>query len=180
MDEVRIVGFTGVLAYRYASIQYAHEPSLIKAGHIAVSLDEGTTLYGFRPIPEAVRALPPTQDILEYLLQGHVLPGGVYDDTAVFWRAHQLARLGAPTQVWQQIIPVSQSEFVRIEQDMQVAVARGSTLGIYYRLSGKGPMTADHDNCVTWIRHLGLPVPDDAGRLSRAIRVLKQHGHPWP
>ncbi len=180
MNDVRLIGFTGVLSYRYASMRYVQEATLIKAGHVGVSSDGGNTIYGFHPTPESVSSLLPTQDVLDYLLQGHTLPGGAYDDTAIFWHAHQLSTVGAPTQVWQQIIPVSDTEFALIERELQVAVAAGNALGILYRLSGKGPMPLDRDNCATWPRRLGLPVPDVTGQITRAIREIKRQGIPWP
>jgi hypothetical protein len=178
--EVRIIGFTGVAAARYAARQYEQEPGLIKAGHVGVSLDAGQTIYGFHPTPEAAQALPATQDPFDYLLQGNTLPAGVYDDTAVFWRAHQLSLVGAPTHVWQQIIPVSSMEFDRIERELQRAVAAGSALGAIYRFSDRYSMPATVDNCATWPRRLGLLIPDVTGQIRRSIGVIKQHGIPWP
>ena len=183
LSEVRIVGFQGVRAARYATALHPHESGLIKAGHIGISLDGGQTIYGFHPTPEAIAAFASPDDAFIYLRDGkNELPGGVYDDTAVFARAAELARQGVPTDVWQLSIPVSAAEFARIADELQQTVAKGSALGIMYRLSLRrgAPMPEGSDNCATWPRNLGLPLLHVTGQIRRCLEVLKDKGVPWP
>jgi len=165
---------------------YAAEHPLIKAGHVGISLD-GKTIYGFHPSPEAVAALEQLHaagkapSTFDFLKQGAALRGQVQIDTAVFQRATELARSGARTQVWQLVIDVSEQDFARIAQTVRQQLANGSPYPSWYRFPTTGePMPPQCNNCATWPRTLGLPIPEITGQLRDFIAVLQQRGIPWP
>ena len=176
--EVRIIGFRGVAD----DPRYQNEPALIKVGHVGISLDGGHTIYGFHPTPEALASFPSPEAAYAHLRARNDLSGGVYDDTAIFWRAMQLAQSGARTTVWQQRIPVSAAEHARIAQELQHLVMAGGRLGARYRFPDKSgvAMPAGANNCATWPRELGLPIPEPTGRLRHYIALLQAGEQSWP
>lgn len=178
---ILLVGFRGIgfNPIRYTDPAYDNESELIKAGHVGVSLDGGQTVYGFHPSPEALAAVANGRGFLQ---EGGALRGAVYDDTAVFRRAHALARDEPRTTVWQQVLHVTPEQFTRIEEQIAVALGAGNTLEAWYRFPSPdgAAMPPQCNNCATWPRTLGLPIPEETGRLRDYIPLLAQEGASWP
>jgi len=184
IPEVRIVGFRGV---GFKDPLYSAEDGLIQAGHVGISLD-GKTIYGFHPAEEAIAELErlfaegKAPSVFDFLKSGGALRGQVYDDTALFQRACDLANNGARTNVWQQSIPISAQDLARIEQAIQQQLAEGSPYPSWYRFPALGGelMPPECNNCATWPRTLGVPLPEGTGQLRDYIELLKALGFPWP
>lgn len=178
--EVRIVGFRGVGDNRH----YTNEHDLIKAGHVGVSFDGGNTIFGFHPTPAAMAAFPTHDAAIAHLRARQALVGGVYDDTAIFLRAHELAHGGARTAVWQRAIGLQPEQWEGVERAVQEALAATSA-GTYDRrycwpVKDRHPMPEGVDNCATWPRVLGLELPEPTGILSVYIEALRDQGQRWP
>src|SRR5574341_2486906 len=82
-----------LLAFRNMDFRnpiYAHEPGLIRVGHVGLQLEGDPAIYGFHPTPEAIEAIGGDEAAFQWLKARHMLDGAVFDDTSIFHRAHQL------------------------------------------------------------------------------------------
>jgi hypothetical protein len=175
---VKVAGFRGV---GFNDPAYASEDALIKAGHVGVSFDGGKTIYGFHPSEQAMNYAP---DPLDFLRRGGALQGQVYDDTATFLRAYQLSKQGGGTSVYQTSVRISAEEFAEMQASVLAQVENPSLTRGWYRFPEKVDgipveMPPQCNNCATWPRTLGLPIPEDTGQLSRYIPLLKKLGSLW-
>jgi hypothetical protein len=176
MKRILLIGFEGV---GFRNPKYAVENGLIRAGHVGFAFEDASEkIYGFHPNPEAVKSAGGEAAVLQLLLRGDAIDGTLQIDTEVFKRAAELAESGARTQVWQLDIPVSEDEFERIrrqtlewyntQQVFQYAFPRRTT-----------PLTGERDNCATFPRRLGIPLPEQSGQLSWYIEAMMARGKPW-
>lgn len=186
LHQPRIIGFRGIgfnpSRYPEPKDRFVEQPGLIKAGHVGISLDEGKTIFGSQPTPEAIASFPSFKDLLDHLQAGKSVAGGVYDDTAIFWQAHRLALTGVRTQVWQIEIQVDPAKLARIDTELKAVVAKGSDLEHLYRYPDwEGlPMPQGVNNCATWPRSLGLDILEPTGQMRLLIKKLEQQGFLWP
>lgn len=181
MKDALIVGFQGIGLRR----QYTGESTLIKVGHVGVSLDHGLTIFGFHPTQASVNALLQDTDfddetseriVIEFLQMGGVLRGGVFDDTTVFRRARELSTYNSKIQVWKVSLPISDSEFENIHETITTEIHRGSPFPSWYGFpQGLRPC----HNCATWLRQLGLPPLEESGRLVDYIERMRLLGIAW-
>jgi hypothetical protein len=112
------------------------------AGHTGVSLDGGTTIYGFNPDSTGVA----TWQLMDGLKRGDAFPGVVRDDTQVFAaaRKHPLTVLSFDV-----ILPDPQ-----FQQFDQILDAERAQSNYWY-----GFPDGDGDcNCTTWLERLDLPL----------------------
>lgn len=160
--------------------RYHNEHNLIKAGHLAICLHpaQGGPLWGFRPTAQARASFPDDESVFNHLRARYVLDAGVFDDTAIFVRARELARTHPRTAVWKEIRSVSDVELGRIGQALQRERAVPSTR---YRWPAKDgqPMPHGVNNCATWLRELGLHLIEPTGQMSEVIDILEAQGQPW-
>jgi hypothetical protein len=179
--EVRIVGFQG--ARRESA-----EALLIRLGHIGVSTDAGSTIYGFRPTDSAAKTIAneignnPDEALQEFLRNRNAIRGGLYNDTPIFFRAAELSKLGKPTSVWQIREFVTPREFNQIKATIEKLSKDPESYLFWYSLpvKPKGSMPIGCNNCGTFPRVLGLDIPEDTGNLIDYITQLRNLGSRWP
>jgi hypothetical protein len=126
---------------------------LLFAGHMGVSTDGCTTIYGFNPDVSHV----PIWQQMDHLKNGEAFPGIVRDDTAEFSAAQ---RHGLTVQSFEVILPDPQFlDFVsRLDGE------RKNSQYSYGFPNGDGDC-----NCTTWLERLGLPLL--TGRVDELIRL---------
>jgi hypothetical protein len=126
---------------------------LLFMGHMGVSMDRGTTIYGFNPDGDGL----PIWQFLDRLRNGDAFPGIVREDSAVFSgaRQHRLA-------VWSFEVILPDPRF----QDFQrrLDLERKNSQYSYGFPNGKGDC-----NCITWLERLGLPLL--TGNMDEFIRL---------
>lgn len=112
------------------------------AGHTAVSVDGGATIYGFNPDGAAL----PAWQLMEALKQGNAYPGIVRDDTNIF---HAARKHSVNVVSFQVVLPEPEFE----QFDRQLDAERQSSKYSYGFPDGDGDC-----NCATWLERLGLPL----------------------
>jgi hypothetical protein len=115
---------------------------LLFAGHVGVSMDDGTTIFGFNPDSAGV----PVWELMDGLRNGDAFPGVVRDDTAVFTAARNY---GFTTMSFEVILPDPQFQSFKTTLDAERRKSQYS----YGFPNGDGDC-----NCVTWLERLGLPL----------------------
>jgi hypothetical protein len=115
---------------------------LLYAGHMGVSTDGGTTIYGFHPDSAGV----PVWQLLEGLRNGDAFPGIVRDDTTVFSAAQ---KRGLTLLSFEVILPDPQFQNFKRTLDAELRNSQYS----YGFPNGDGDC-----NCTTWPERLGLPL----------------------
>lgn len=174
MKTIYLVGFRGV-GYRMEA--FKDESLLIKVGHVGFAFEgEEGRVFGFHPTTDAARAIGEDAAIIAHLKRLQSLPGTVHDDTAIFRRAHALAVAGVRTQVWQFGIPVSDDEFDRIRALVWLWYTEQKTFPYAFPSE---ELTPDSDNCATFPRRLGLPLPEPTGQLVAYVPRLAASGQRW-
>jgi TolB protein len=200
MRRVDIIGFRGTSPRNWIA-EYATGDvvvdDLAQFGHIGVSLDEGKTIYGFRPAQSVMDSLSP-EELDALLRRGEETLGQVFDDTAAFNRAFDLAGegvLSGRTQPYVYSISVSEAQYARMQRAILEQVADPSLTLSTYRFPVVDkitelplPMPSHTNNCATWCRTLGLPAIESTGQLSYRlsdgtvagyIETLRRWGRPW-
>lgn len=174
MKNVYLVGFRGA---GFRNKQYQNEPLLIRAGHVGFYFeDEPERIFGFHPTVEAVNSIGDDAEVIEWLKHHRVLEGTIHDDTLIFHYADELARSDAPTSVWQMAIPLETEryEYIRTQTEQWY----NDQKVFLYSFPPAEPKT-DRDNCATFPRRLGLPLPESTGNLREYIPALQATGEPW-
>lgn len=173
MKRVFLIGFQG------AGIRprYQQEHGLILLGHVGLAF-EGTPhqILGFHPTAEALKQFPTPQDTLRWLRDRHILDGSLQDDIAIFQRAFDLSQLEPRLTVWQLPIELEDTNFEVVRQQA-LAWYNQKTVFLYGLPIETRPQT--WDNCATFPRHLGLPLPETTGHLYLYIAALKAQGQHW-
>jgi len=173
VSKITLIGYQGTGGFR--SPRYAREPGLIKAGHVGIQCDGDDRIFGFHPTAAAVEAAGGLEALIEQL-QNHVAqPGAVFDDTAVFVRAHELAEQGERTTVWHWEIDVSEDEAARICQ-MLVSAYETQQAFVYNFPRRDGSFEAGQANCATFPAQMGLPLPSPNGNLSIYVPAMIEQG----
>lgn len=176
MSSIYIVGFRGT---GFRDAQFNQEHALIRAGHVGIAFeDEPKRIFGFHPTEEASRAVGDDQAVIEWLKEHNTLPGALQDDTAVFRRADTLAHQGARTTVWQMTLTVDEDDYARIRQQALQWYNDGTTFTYAFPTQGEDT-PIDRDNCATFPRRLGLPLPEPSGQLVRYMAALESSGERW-
>jgi hypothetical protein len=119
-----------------------HLDCLFYAGHTGVSIDEGTTVYGFNPQNAGL----PAWQILDRLQNGEAFPAVVTDDGVVFTTAQQH---GLTLRTFEVILPDPRFQDFQTMLDAE----RVSSQYSYGFPDGDGDC-----NCTTWLERLGLPL----------------------
>jgi hypothetical protein len=174
MKKIYLIGFRGT---GFRDTRYAKEPALIRGGHVGIAFEgDEARILGFHPTPEATQSVGDDEAVIDWLKRLKTLPGALQLDTEVFLRASELAEQGASTQVWQQEISVSDEEFERVRN---LAISWYTEKKLFdYSFPPEQPLP-DRDNCATFPRRLGLPLPETTGKLTFYIPAMAANGSKW-
>lgn len=175
MPKVHLIGFRGA---GLRSDRFKAEPLLIRVGHVGWAFEGDPTrrIYGFHPTAETAQAIGDDDAIVRWLKQSNPIPGTLHDDRSIFQRAYVLSQLGAPTVVWQLDIEVPSKAFYRI-RDLTLLWYTEQKV-FQYGFPGENQQP-DRDNCATFVRRLGIPLPEPTGQLIFYISALARQGHRW-
>jgi hypothetical protein len=174
MKTIWLIGFRGTT---FRAEQFKNESLLIRAGHVGFAFEgDERRIFGFHPTAEAARAIGDDDAVIAWLKQLNTMPGTLQDDAAIFHRAYELAKGNARTHVWQMPIEVSDEEFERIRNLTLLWYTEETTF--LYSFPPETPMP-DRDNCATFPRNLGLPLPELTGQLQNYVPILAERGTTW-
>lgn len=123
------------------------------AGHVGVSLDGGTTVFGFNPDGTGVALY----QLMETLRMGGAVPGIVCDDTHVF-SAARTRKLSVVS--FDVVVPEPQFQAFAHNLDSQRRKSHYS----YGFPNGSGDC-----NCATWLERMGLPLL--TGRMNELVAL---------
>ncbi|MDX2136736.1 MAG: hypothetical protein SF123_01480 [Chloroflexota bacterium] len=176
MKRIFIIGFRGS---GFRSEPYKGESLLIRAGHVGIYFEgDEDVIFGFHPTEEACRAVGDDEAVKEWLKAHRPMDGAIFDDTAIFERAAELADSDALTDVWQMSLSVSDEVFDRIRtRTLQWYTEK--TIFTYAFPQRDQPPPPDRDNCATFPRRLDIPLPEPTGQLARYIDAMQQQGTRW-
>jgi hypothetical protein len=174
MKRIFIVGFRGA---GFRSEPYKRESLLIRAGHVGFYFEgEEEVIFGFHPTEEACRAVGDDEAVKEWLKAHHPMDGALFNDITIFERASALAADGAPTDVWQMVVTVSDEAFEQI-RSQTIAWYNDRTIFTYAFPSDAADET--RDNCATFPRRLGIALPEPTGNLRDYMPALQAGGERW-
>ena len=118
------------------------EACLLFTGHVGVSIDGGSTIYGFSPDYSGIGV----SDLMDGLKNGDAFPGVVRNDTIVFDAAR---KHGLILQGFEVFLPDSRFQDFIGALDAE----RRNSQYSYGFPNGDGDC-----NCITWLERLGLPL----------------------
>jgi hypothetical protein len=171
MKQIYLIGFRGV----GIRPQYQNENGLILLGHVGFAFEDNRKqILGFHPTPQAIQAFETPQDALQWLRDRKTLDGCLQDDTAIFQRAYVLSKNNAHITVWQHSIEIENDDYSQIQSRALKWYNEGKIFPY-----GLPATNQTWDNCATFPRHLGLPLPETTGNLYLYIRILSKIGVPW-
>jgi hypothetical protein len=160
---------------------YEDEEDLIKLGHVGqLFIDElDQTIYAFRPTNAIAAAFGSL--LSAHLKANHAVPGRLYDDRRVFYRAYKLSLDRDPSIFVEEdedrliIYEVMHNFDEEIYQQIRSAVLEWYNQAestVQYKLP---PPTDSADNCATAFRRVGIPSFEEIhrGQLARYIHLLK-------
>lgn len=175
MKRIYLIGFRGTGS---RSEQFKREPLLIRVGHVGFAFEgDENRVYGFHPTLQAAQAVGDDETVIAWLKRQNTLPGLIHDDTAIFRRAHELARDNARTTVWQMTLSVPDDEFDRIQNLTLLWYTERKEFTYSFPAEELLP---DRDNCATFPRRLGLALPEETGQLFLFVAALAEYGEVWP
>jgi hypothetical protein len=148
---------------------------LLLAGHVAISFDGGKTVYGFTPKPDDSIDVETT---IQMLRDGKVFPGQVRLDGDHYVKAAtKLAEEGWDTHLTRVVVTFDPNEAPAIrERTLKEKAANENDQHLHnYIFPKKGQMPSELTaNCATWLRFVGVPIPEPTGRMSEYMPALKQ------
>jgi len=160
---------------------------LLLAGHVAGSFDGGKTLYGFTPHTPGLEA----KDVVKMLREQKVFPGNVQRDNQHYEAAYMMAaKRGWKIEVEHVVVTFDPSELPAIAQLAlgEKATNESGEFPHAYWFPPKGATTPPDStatngqpytgeciaNCATWIRFLGVPLPETSGRMTEYMPKFKE------
>jgi hypothetical protein len=99
-------------------------------------------------------------------------------DYAIFARAYALSQAGARTEVWQMVLEVPDEEYERIRAVATRWYTENTVFTYAFPVRGQHP-ASDRDNCATFPRRLGLPIPEPSGQLTKYVAELGKAAERW-
>jgi hypothetical protein len=176
LPSIYLVGFRGT---GFRDKRYWKEDALIRAGHVGLYFeDQPMMILGFHPTEEASNAIGDDEAVIEWLKEHNTISGALQNDTAIFERAYHLANLGSRTVVWQMEISFSEADFQRI-RSQAFEWFQQRTIFAYAFPPDEDVPSDERDNCATFPRKLGLPLPEPTGRLLEYIPAIEMQGEEW-
>jgi hypothetical protein len=174
MKKIYLIAFRGT---GFRDEKFVHENTLIRAGHVGFSFEgDETSIFGFHPTPEAVKAVGGDESAIAWLREKNTLEGTVQQDYSVFARAAELVTQGARTRVWQFVVEMDDETFEHVRQQ---ALQWYNEKRVFPYAFPPDEPKADRDNCATFPRRLGLPVFNPVGQIKDYVRVLEARGQAW-
>jgi len=132
---------------------------LLYAGHAGISVDGGSTIYGFNPDGSGA----PAWFLFNSLKNGDRFHGVVRDDTAAFQAANRHGLLFVSFAI---ILPDPYFQDFAIELDRE----RWKSKYYYGFPNGRGDC-----NCITWLERMGLPLV--SGRMNEFVAIPGMSHH---
>lgn len=132
---------------------------LIWSGHVGVSFEAQSPIYGFNPNPPPTEAI---HEVLDKLKGKKAYPGHVTDDTAVFDDAK---RRGLSVVTIEYVYPESEYDEIKGQFD-----AEKSSCSYDYSFPGG----AGGCNCATFPARIGVPVPEPTGNMRFYMKAAEQ------
>jgi hypothetical protein len=174
MKSVYLIGFVGV---GMRDNRYKQEHGLIIMGHVGIAFEgRKNQILGFHPTPEAIEKLGDSATVMNWLRNRKTLDGCLQNDTEIFKRAYYLSQENPNITVWQYTITLQDNEFDKIQS--QAMTWYNEKVIFSYGLPIKEGVQA-WDNCATFPKQLGLPIPEPSGYLVVYIPALKSQGKQW-
>jgi hypothetical protein len=172
MKRIHLLAFRGT---GFSNPQYRSEPALVRAGHVGIRFEDDNVIYGFHPTAEAAINAGGENAIIE-LLKEHVhQPGSLQIDTLVFVRAVELARQGAPTEVYSLEYEFTDEEFERIFAT--VNELHETQKEFWYNFpDDEGEFNVGEYNCATFPEVFGLRLPIRTGYIRDYVLAMKDLG----
>ena len=133
------------------------EEVLLWSGHVGVSFESQSPIYGFNPDPR-----DPMHVVLDKLKAGDGYPGHVTDDTSTFDAAKGR---GLPVKTIEYVYPESRYDEIK-------ALFEGEKSGSKYNYSFPGG--AGDCNCATFPARLGIPIPEGTGNMKFYMPAMQQ------
>jgi hypothetical protein len=176
LPNVYLIGYRGT---GFKDKRYAGEAALIRAGHVGISFEgKESMILGFHPTQAASEEIGDDEAVIEWLKEHHSLDGTLQEDTSLFVRAYELAQQGARTTVWQMTIPLSEEDFERIRAQALAWYEEQKIFAYAFPPDDEPPLDTQ-DNCATFPRKLGLPLPEATGKLLDYIPAIEAVGEKW-
>jgi hypothetical protein len=174
MKKIYLIGFRGT---GFRSEPFKQESLLIRAGHVGFSFEgEEEVIFGFHPTEEACRAVGDDEAVIKWLKAHNTLEGALFYDEAIFERAYELAKDGAPTMVYKLSIDMTDEAFESIRRQ---TIAWYNERKAFTYAFPSDDIVESHDNCATFPRRLGIPLPEPTGNLREYIPILQTDGERW-
>jgi hypothetical protein len=175
MKNVYLIGFRGT----GISSVFANESPLIQVGHVGFAFENDVeTIYGLHPTDQEIERQGGAESLLEHLMSNGSCAATLQLDGAIFVRADLLAQEGQSTAVWQLAIALSDNRF-DAAQEKATQWYNEQKEFTYAFPTRRVELTDFRDNCATFPRRLGLPIPESSGRLIKYIPELERLGTRW-
>jgi hypothetical protein len=174
MKKFYLIGFRGT---GIRNPRYGQESALIRVGHVGFAFEgDEMRIFGFHPTQEAAQGIGDNEAVLTWLRKLKPLSGALHLNTDIFVRAYQLAKQGARTKVWQMEIALADDEFERVHNQVLSWYTDRQMFTYSFPDETTDP---NNDNCATFPRRLGLPLPELTGQLGYYIPALAAQGSEW-
>jgi hypothetical protein len=176
VPTVYLLGFRGTGDFDHP--QYAHEPALIKAGHVGLQLEGDERVFGFHPTVAAAEQAGGEKALIELLKEHQAQDGTVQEDTAIFQRARALAQQGERTTVWVIAYEFTTAEFEAFQNQLLDWYVHEKIFRYNFPKTD-GSFNLGEYNCALFPKLLGLAIPSLDGNLRVYIEALKRGGTEW-
>lgn len=168
MKTISIFGFRGAGTEQDLK-DFPDLPIDVVAGHMGYSFDGGNTIWGFGPISTLS-----AYDLMVALINGEGFPGKVTNDTYIFDLIRNgksvVARDGTIQSVYEIKIDVDEGKFKQIEVNHKGMLDRDAMSPLKVPLYAFPSNTVNVYNCVTYLKLIGIPLPDLSGNM-RDIKI---------
>jgi hypothetical protein len=173
MKYIRLLAFRGT---GFRSLEFHHEPALIRAGHVGIMFEGEDIIYGFHPTHQAVIDAGGEEAILRNL-RDHVRQHGcLQDDTSIFLRAKELAEQGSHTNVYELVYEVSIEEFEQILRRTRDLYETKDEFWYNFPHHDLGGFAPNEYNCSTFPSLLGIHIPSESGVVHIFIEAMQKLG----
>jgi hypothetical protein len=174
VKKICLIGFGGVGIH---NPDHKDENPLIRSGHVGFQFEDDPVIYGFHPTEQAIGDEGGLEMAFDHLKKGGELEGQIFDDTAVFKLAKELANGKLANERRKTTVYTRCYEFDDAKHDERHGLVQlwhsQKTKFAYTFPQGK---RADTDNCATFPRRIGISeeaLPEQTGKLEHYIPEMK-------